>query len=91
MNSSAEADALGLSAAGTVYHPVNVFTLFAEQFFDDRRVREALSLVLDFEWMNKNLFHSQYKRIASFFPKAKKHASLMFHKGAEIAGDFPIR
>ena len=27
--------------------------------------------------------------IASFFPKAKKHASLMFHKGAEIPGDFP--
>lgn len=27
--------------------------------------------------------------IASFFPKAKKHASLMFHKGAEIQGDFP--
>ena len=27
--------------------------------------------------------------IASFFPKAKKHASLMFHKGAEIAGEFP--
>lgn len=27
--------------------------------------------------------------IASFFPKAKKHASLMFHKGAEISGDFP--
>ena len=27
--------------------------------------------------------------IASFFPKAKKHASLMFHKGADIPGDFP--
>lgn len=26
--------------------------------------------------------------IASFFPKAKKHASLMFHKGAEIPGRF---
>lgn len=26
--------------------------------------------------------------IASFFPKAKKHASLMFHKGAEIPGTF---
>ena len=23
------------------------------------------------------------------FPKAKKHASLMFHKGAEIPGTFP--
>lgn len=28
--------------------------------------------------------------IASFFPKAKAHASLMFHKGATIPGDHPI-
>lgn len=27
--------------------------------------------------------------IASFFPKSKKHASLMFHKGAQIPGTFP--
>jgi len=27
--------------------------------------------------------------IASFFPKSKKHASLMFHKGGEIPGKFP--
>lgn len=27
--------------------------------------------------------------MASFFPKSKKHASLMFHKGATIEGDFP--
>ena len=27
--------------------------------------------------------------ISSFFPKSKKHASLMFHKGAEIPGAFP--
>lgn len=27
--------------------------------------------------------------LASFFPKSKKHASLMFHKGASIDGDFP--
>ncbi len=28
--------------------------------------------------------------IASFFPKAKKHASLMFHNGAEIPGSHPL-
>ncbi len=28
--------------------------------------------------------------IASFFPKAKKHVSLMFHTGASIPGDHPI-
>ena len=27
--------------------------------------------------------------LASFFPKAKAHVSLMFHQGARIAGDFP--
>ncbi|HHS89232.1 MAG TPA: DUF1801 domain-containing protein [Rhodobacteraceae bacterium] len=27
--------------------------------------------------------------LASFFPKSRKHASLMFHKGATIEGDFP--
>lgn len=27
--------------------------------------------------------------LASFFPKSKKHASLMFHKGATIEGEFP--
>ena len=27
--------------------------------------------------------------MASFFPKSKKHASLMFHKGSTIEGDFP--
>lgn len=26
--------------------------------------------------------------LASFFPKSKQHASLMFHKGAEIPGTF---
>jgi uncharacterized protein YdhG (YjbR/CyaY superfamily) len=27
--------------------------------------------------------------LASFFPKSKQHASLMFHTGAEIPGEFP--
>lgn len=27
--------------------------------------------------------------LASFFPRAKAHASLMFHKGGEIPGHFP--
>ncbi len=27
--------------------------------------------------------------MASFFPRAKKHVSLIFHTGAEISGDFP--
>jgi microcin C transport system substrate-binding protein len=35
--------------------------------FDDRRVREALNLVFDFETANKTVFFGQYKRIPSFF------------------------
>jgi len=27
--------------------------------------------------------------IASFYPKSRQHASLMFHQGANIPGDFP--
>ena len=28
--------------------------------------------------------------IASFYPKARRHASLMFHQGAHIPGEHPI-
>ncbi|MQC25963.1 MAG: DUF1801 domain-containing protein [Chloroflexi bacterium] len=27
--------------------------------------------------------------LASFFPKSKQHASLMFHNGAQVPGNFP--
>lgn len=35
--------------------------------FSDRRVREAISLAFDFEWMNKALFYSAYSRANSYF------------------------
>ncbi len=35
--------------------------------FQDRRVREALLLAFDFEWVNANLFHSAYTRTRSLF------------------------
>ena len=35
--------------------------------FQDVRVRKALTYLMDFEWMNKNLFYSQYKRVNSYF------------------------
>lgn len=37
------------------------------EIFKDPRVREAINLAFDFEWMNKNLFHGTYKRTTSFF------------------------
>jgi len=38
--------------------------------FQDARVRQALGLALDFEWMNRQLFYGQYVRIDSFSPTA---------------------
>jgi len=35
--------------------------------FQDVRVREALDLALDFQWLNRQLFYSQYRRLDSFF------------------------
>lgn len=35
--------------------------------FEDRRVRQALGLLFDFEWANRNLFAGQYNRLQSFW------------------------
>ena len=35
--------------------------------FSDRRVRQALTLAFDFEWMNKALFYNAYQRSSSYF------------------------
>ncbi len=35
--------------------------------FKNRNVRRALNLAFDFEWINKKLFYSQYKRTSSYF------------------------
>ena len=35
--------------------------------FKDRRVREALGYAFDYEWLNKNIFHSLYRRTESIF------------------------
>lgn len=39
--------------------------------FDDVRVREALSLMFDFEWINANLYSGLYKRSQSFFDESE--------------------
>jgi microcin C transport system substrate-binding protein len=36
-------------------------------YLADRRVREAISLTLDYEWVNRTLFYGAYKRNTSFF------------------------
>jgi microcin C transport system substrate-binding protein len=35
--------------------------------FSDVRVRRALDLALDFQWLNRQLFYNQYQRIYSYF------------------------
>jgi microcin C transport system substrate-binding protein len=38
-----------------------------QEKFSDRRVREAIGLTLDYEWLNKTIFYGAYIRNTSFF------------------------
>ena len=42
--------------------------------FQDVRVREALSLLFDFEWTNKQLFNGAYNRTSSYFDNSEMAA-----------------
>ena len=44
-------------------------------FFRDARVRLALAQAFDFEWLNANLFHGEYKRTRSFFDNSELAAT----------------
>ncbi len=50
-----------------------VFNLRRE-LFKDRRVREAICLMYDFEWQNKNLSYGFYQRTRSFFGNSELEA-----------------
>jgi len=39
--------------------------------FSDVRTRQALGLLFDFEWVNKNLFHGLYARTQSYFDNSE--------------------
>lgn len=43
--------------------------------FQDIRVREALILAYDFEWMNRTLFYSGYQRLRSYFQNSELEAN----------------
>jgi len=38
--------------------------------FQDVRVRQAIGLAFDFEWMNRQLFYGLYKRVEGYFPNS---------------------
>ena len=42
--------------------------------FQDARVREAIGLAMDFEWMNRQLFYDQYQRSDSYFTNTEMAA-----------------
>jgi microcin C transport system substrate-binding protein len=46
-----------------------------KEVFKDPRVRQALGLALDFEWLNRQIFYSQYKRLDSYFANSLLGAS----------------
>ncbi|WP_189515539.1 extracellular solute-binding protein [Kushneria pakistanensis] len=50
--------------------------------FKDRRVREALGLAFDFEWLNRNLFYGLYARTQGFFDHSSMEA-----RGLPSAGE----
>ena len=42
--------------------------------FSDIRVREAIGMLLDFEWLNHNYFYDRYQRSASYFEDSELSA-----------------
>ena len=51
--------------------------------FADRKVRQALGMVFDFEWSNRNLFYGLYKRTQSYFDNSELAAKGL-PKGDEL-------
>jgi microcin C transport system substrate-binding protein len=42
--------------------------------FKDVRVRQAIGLAVDFEWLNRQLFYGIYTRVQGYFPNSEFHA-----------------
>ena len=58
--------------------------------FQDIRVRQAIGLAIDFEWMNRQLFYGIYKRVNGYFPNSEFHAEGL-PKPDELALLEPLR
>mgnify|MGYP000515253980 FL=1 len=66
-----------------------VFNL-RKPMFQDVRVRQAIGLAMDFEWMNRQLFYGIYKRVNGYFPNSEFHAEGL-PKADELALLEPLR
>ncbi len=58
--------------------------------FQDLRVRRALGLAMDFEWLNRQLFYGLYKRVDGYYPNSDFHAEGL-PKTDELALLEPLR
>ncbi len=58
--------------------------------FQDPRVREAIGLAMDFEWMNRQLFYGAYQRVRGYFVASDFEATGM-PDAAELALLTPLR
>lgn len=58
--------------------------------FNNNLVRQALSRMFDFAWLNENLFYGQYKRTKSFF-EGSELASQGIPEGAELELLLPFK
>ena len=66
-----------------------VFNLRKDKF-KDIRVRQAIGLAMDFEWLNKQLFYGLYKRVQGYYPNSDFHAEGL-PKPEELALLEPLR
>lgn len=58
--------------------------------FADRRVRQAITLAFDFEWMNKALFYNAYSRSNSYFQNTE-YAARDYPDAAELTLLAPLK
>lgn len=58
--------------------------------FQDVRVRQAIGLAMDFEWMNRQLFYNAYQRVRGYFV-ASDFEAVGFPDASELALLNPLR
>ncbi|MCK4939363.1 MAG: ABC transporter substrate-binding protein, partial [Rhodospirillaceae bacterium] len=70
----------GLIIKEKIFHnktaPIQGFVFNSRlEMFKDKRIRQALAYGFDFNWSNRNLFYSQYKRTRSYFGNSELEAA----------------